>query len=105
MIAFDHRLAEFQKRGVEVVGVSIDSQFAHNAWKNTPINKGGIGQVGYTLFAKIQGREGETEDSTERQTDRGKKETDRQKHRQDKTIVYSVSLLPLGGGTWLYYFT
>ena len=53
LIAFDHRLAEFQKRGVEVVGVSIDSQFTHNAWKNTPINKGGIGQVGYTLFADV----------------------------------------------------
>ncbi len=53
LIAFDHRLAEFTKRGVEVVGVSIDSQFTHNAWKNTPINKGGIGQVGYTLFADV----------------------------------------------------
>ncbi len=53
LIAFDHRLEEFKKRNVEVVGVSIDSQFTHNAWKNTPINKGGIGQVGYTLFADI----------------------------------------------------
>ena len=53
LIAFDHRLEEFKKRNVEVVGVSIDSQFTHNAWKNTPINKGGIGQVGYTLFADV----------------------------------------------------
>ncbi len=53
LIAFDHRLEEFKKRGVEVVAVSIDSQFTHNAWKNTPINKGGIGQVGYTMFADV----------------------------------------------------
>jgi len=51
LIAFDHRLEEFQKRGVEVIGVSIDSQFSHNAWRNTPVNDGGIGPVKYTLVA------------------------------------------------------
>ncbi|WP_346837012.1 peroxiredoxin C [Microbulbifer sp. SAOS-129_SWC] len=51
LIAFDHRLAEFQKRGVEVIGVSIDSQFSHNAWRNTSVNDGGIGPVKYTLVA------------------------------------------------------
>lgn len=54
LIAFDHRLTEFQKRGVEVIGVSIDSHFTHLAWKNTPINKGGIGKVGYPLVADIK---------------------------------------------------
>ena len=54
LIAFDHRLGEFQKRGVEVVGVSIDSQFTHLAWKNTPVDKGGIGKVGYTLVADVK---------------------------------------------------
>ncbi|MFN8769790.1 MAG: peroxiredoxin [Neisseriaceae bacterium] len=53
LIAFDHRLDEFQKRNVEVIGVSIDSHFTHNAWRNTPVNQGGIGQVGYTLVADI----------------------------------------------------
>ena len=53
LIAFDHRLAEFEKRGVEVIGVSIDSHFAHNAWRNTPINEGGIGPVKYTLVADM----------------------------------------------------
>lgn len=51
LLAFDHRLEEFGKRGVEVIGVSIDSQFSHNAWRNLPVNEGGIGQVGYTLVA------------------------------------------------------
>jgi peroxiredoxin (alkyl hydroperoxide reductase subunit C) len=54
LIAFDHRLAEFKARNVEVIGVSIDSQFSHLAWKNTPVNNGGIGQVGYTLVADIK---------------------------------------------------
>lgn len=53
LIAFDHRLEEFKKRNVEVIGVSIDSQFTHAAWRNTPVEKGGIGQVGYTLVADI----------------------------------------------------
>ena len=54
LIAFDHRLEEFKKRNVEVIGVSIDSQFTHLAWKNTPVEKGGIGQVGYMLVADIK---------------------------------------------------
>lgn len=54
LIAFDHRFEEFKKRGVEVIGVSIDSQFTHNAWRNTPINEGGIGQVKYPLVADVK---------------------------------------------------
>ncbi|MDD2894139.1 MAG: peroxiredoxin C [Halothiobacillaceae bacterium] len=53
LIAFDHRIEEFTKRNVEVIGVSIDSHFTHNAWRNTPIDKGGIGQVRYTLVADM----------------------------------------------------
>jgi len=54
LIAFDHRLQEFTNRGVEVIGVSIDSQFTHNAWRNTSINDGGIGPVGYPLIADVK---------------------------------------------------
>jgi len=53
LIAFDHRLEEFKKRNVEVIGVSIDSHFTHNAWRKTAINEGGIGEVGYTLVADM----------------------------------------------------
>jgi len=53
LIAFDHRIEEFTKRNVEVIGVSIDSHFTHNAWRNTPINEGGIGPVRYTLVADM----------------------------------------------------
>ena len=54
LIAFDHRYEEFQKRGVEVIGVSIDSQFSHNAWRNTSVEDGGIGQVKYALVADVK---------------------------------------------------
>ncbi|HLP98382.1 MAG TPA: peroxiredoxin [Sideroxyarcus sp.] len=54
LIAFNHRLDEFKKRNVEVIGVSIDSQFTHLAWKNTPVEKGGIGQVQYPLIADVK---------------------------------------------------
>ena len=53
LIAFDHRLDEFNKRNVQVIGISIDSHFTHNAWRNTPINQGGIGPVGYPLIADM----------------------------------------------------
>jgi len=53
IIAFDKRLEEFKNRGISVVGVSIDSQFSHFAWKNTPVNQGGIGQVRFPLVADI----------------------------------------------------
>ena len=53
LIALDHRMDAFRERGVEVVGVSIDSHFTHNAWRNTPVNEGGIGPVKYTLAADM----------------------------------------------------
>jgi len=53
LIAFDHRLEEFTSRGINVIGVSVDSQFSHFAWKETAINKGGIGQVKYPLVADL----------------------------------------------------
>ena len=54
IIAHHHRVAEFKKRGVEVIGVSIDSQFTHLAWRNTPVDKGGIGQIDFPLVADIE---------------------------------------------------
>ncbi len=54
LIAFDHRIKEFEARGVQVVGCSIDSQFTHAAWRNTAVNDGGIGDVAYPLVADIK---------------------------------------------------
>jgi len=53
IIAHDRRVAQFKERNVEVVGVSIDSQFTHFAWRNTPINDGGIGAVQFPMVADI----------------------------------------------------
>jgi len=53
IIAFDHRLSEFTNRGINVIGVSVDSQFSHFAWKNTPVDEGGIGQVRFPLVADL----------------------------------------------------
>jgi peroxiredoxin (alkyl hydroperoxide reductase subunit C) len=53
LIALDHRMDKFRELGVEVVAVSIDSQFTHNAWRNTSVNDGGIGAVTYTMAADI----------------------------------------------------
>jgi len=53
LIAFDNRLEEFKKRGVSVIGCSVDSQYSHFAWRETPIEKGGIGRVGYPLVADL----------------------------------------------------
>lgn len=53
LIALDHRFEEFKKRNVEVISVSVDSQFTHHAYRNTPVDKGGIGPVQYTMAADI----------------------------------------------------
>ncbi|MFY9180033.1 MAG: peroxiredoxin [Venatoribacter sp.] len=53
LIALDHRMDKFKELGVEVISVSVDSQFTHFAWRNTPINKGGIGEVRYTMAADV----------------------------------------------------
>ncbi|MDB4458948.1 peroxiredoxin [bacterium] len=54
IIAHDKRIAEFEKRGVKLIGVSIDSQFTHAAWRNTDINAGGIGPVQFPIVADVK---------------------------------------------------
>ncbi|SFM43709.1 peroxiredoxin [Marinobacter zhejiangensis] len=53
LIALDHRMDALRERGVEVISVSIDSHFTHNAWRNTPVNDGGIGPVSYIMAADM----------------------------------------------------
>lgn len=53
IIEFNRKLKEFAARDAQVIGVSIDSQFSHLAWKNTPVDQGGIGQVQYPLVADL----------------------------------------------------
>ena len=54
ILAHNSRVAEFKKRGVQVIGISIDSQFTHLAWRNTAIDKGGIGPIDFPLVSDIK---------------------------------------------------
>lgn len=54
LIAFSRRIHEFEERGVQVIGCSIDSQYTHVAWRNTPVAEGGIGPVTYPLVADVK---------------------------------------------------
>jgi len=53
ILAHNSRVAQFKEKGVELVGISIDSHFTHNAWRNTEINNGGIGAVDFPLVADM----------------------------------------------------
>ncbi|MEM7154670.1 MAG: peroxiredoxin [Myxococcota bacterium] len=54
LIALDRRVPALRERNVEVIAVSIDSQFTHHAWRNTAVDKGGIGPVGFTMVADVK---------------------------------------------------
>lgn len=51
ILAFNDKVAEFKERNTQLIGVSIDSEFSHFAWRNTPVEKGGIGEISYPLVA------------------------------------------------------
>lgn len=56
LISLNNHIEDFKKRNVEVLGISIDSQFTHNAWRNTDPSKGGIGKIDFTLLADVNHR-------------------------------------------------
>ncbi|MCH9614468.1 MAG: Alkyl hydroperoxide reductase C [Chlamydiia bacterium] len=51
--AFQEKLSEFKKRNCQVIGCSVDSQYSHFAWLNTPKNQGGIEGVEYPLVSDL----------------------------------------------------
>jgi peroxiredoxin 2/4 len=53
IIEFNRKLKEFAARDAQVIGVSIDSQFSHVAWKEKPVEQGGIGMIQYPLVADL----------------------------------------------------
>jgi peroxiredoxin (alkyl hydroperoxide reductase subunit C) len=53
IIAFNNRVKEFKLRKAEVIAVSVDSHFTHLAWKETPVEKGGIGNVQFPMVADL----------------------------------------------------
>jgi peroxiredoxin (alkyl hydroperoxide reductase subunit C) len=54
ILAHHSRIAQFKERGVEVIGISIDSQFSHFAWRNTDVKDGGIGPIDFPLVADVK---------------------------------------------------
>jgi peroxiredoxin (alkyl hydroperoxide reductase subunit C) len=54
ILAHNRRMEDFKHRGVNVVGVSIDSQFTHFAWRTTPVKEGGIGPVQFPMVADVK---------------------------------------------------
>ncbi len=53
ILAHDHRIKALAEKGVKVVAVSVDSHFTHLAWKNTPVDKGGLGNVQFPMVADL----------------------------------------------------
>ena len=53
ILAFNQAVEEFEKHNCQLVGISVDSHFSHFAWKNTPVNQGGIGNIQYPLVADL----------------------------------------------------
>lgn len=54
LIALDHRMTAFEERRVKVIGISVDSEHTHAAWRNTPLDAGGIGPIRFTLAADLK---------------------------------------------------
>ncbi|MGI4775787.1 MAG: peroxiredoxin [Janthinobacterium lividum] len=53
IIAFGNRLAEFTARNTKVIAISVDSQFAHLAWKNMEYNRGGIDNIQIPMVSDL----------------------------------------------------
>jgi peroxiredoxin (alkyl hydroperoxide reductase subunit C) len=53
ILAFSRKVAEFKKRGCVVLGCSVDSKYTHWAWRQVPVDQGGIGKIAYPLIADI----------------------------------------------------
>jgi peroxiredoxin (alkyl hydroperoxide reductase subunit C) len=56
IIAFDKKIEEFKARGCEVLGVSVDSVHTLAAWRETPVNKGGIGAIRHAVVSDLSKR-------------------------------------------------
>lgn len=53
LLAFQDQLAEFSKRNTAVVACSVDSEFSHWKWLQTPLAEGGIKGVTYPLVSDL----------------------------------------------------
>jgi len=56
IIAFSEAAAQFEALGVQLLGCSVDSHYTHLAWRSTPRNQGGLGDIRYPLIADLDKR-------------------------------------------------
>ncbi|MFQ5428497.1 MAG: peroxiredoxin [Thermodesulfobacteriota bacterium] len=54
IVSLSDRIDDFKSRDAQVIGVSVDSQFSHAKWRQTPRKEGGIGEIGYPLVADLK---------------------------------------------------
>ncbi|MHB9134155.1 MAG: peroxiredoxin [Armatimonadota bacterium] len=50
---FSLRLREFDALNAEVLGISTDSAYVHDAWMRAPIEEGGLGPIDFPLGADV----------------------------------------------------
>lgn len=53
ILSFSHKAREFEDRNTQILGVSVDSKFSHFAWRQTPVDQGGIGVINFPLISDI----------------------------------------------------
>ena len=53
ILALSGQVEAFKKLNCSVVGISVDSKWTHNAWRNTPPKMGGIGDINFTLVSDL----------------------------------------------------
>jgi peroxiredoxin (alkyl hydroperoxide reductase subunit C) len=53
ILAFNRQVEDFKARGCQVLGISVDSIYTHLAWKNTPVDQGGIGPIQFPLVSDM----------------------------------------------------
>lgn len=55
LTAFSARLADFQRRNCELLGVSADPVRLHQEWFATPVGEGGVGPLRFPLASDVDG--------------------------------------------------
>jgi peroxiredoxin (alkyl hydroperoxide reductase subunit C) len=53
ILAFNRQVDDFKAKNCEILGISVDSVYTHLAWKNTPVDQGGIGPIQFPLVSDI----------------------------------------------------
>ena len=53
ILALSNRASSFDELNCSVVGISIDSKWTHNAWRNTDVDRGGIGDINFPLVSDL----------------------------------------------------